>query len=259
MTTERYAVPDDQAAIERRRLAYLAEARDPRTFVILDQLGLRGDHSAWELGAGAGTVAAWMGERVGPNGHVWSTDIDTQFHGTVPGNVRVEQHDVVHDAVPKGAFDVVHARAVLQHIGERDSVLETLVDALKPGGVIVIEESDFQAFSAQKLPEPLASVHALINSAQPAWREANYGTRVPFELRALGCTSVETVGDSWTMRANEASGEWWYLAVERIRPHLVDAGVVSAADFDEAIAQMRAPGFTMIGPLSLAIHGRKPK
>ncbi len=258
MASERYGASHQDAAVERRRLGYLAETRDPRTFGLLAELGIVAGCHAWELGAGAGTVAAWMAERVGERGSVWSTDIDLQFHQRPPPNVVVQQHDVVHDPVPRERFDVVHARAVLQHIPERDEVLPKLVAALKPGGSILIEEGDFQAFATQKLPEPLATVHAIINAVQPSWREANYGNRVAFELRALGCIDVDVVGNSWSMHAHEASGEWWYLAVERLGPRLIEGRAVTPEQFSVAMEQMRAPDFAMIGPLSLAISAKTP-
>lgn len=61
------------------------------------------------------------------------------------------------------------------------------------------------------------------------------------------------------MRPNEASGEWWFLALERAAPWLVEVGVVSESDVATALEQMRSPGFAMLGPTSIATIGRKPQ
>lgn len=58
--------------------------------------------------------------------------------------------------------------------------------------------------------------------------------------------------------ARGARGEWWFLGLERAVPRLVEAGAVSESDAATALEQMRAPGFAMLGPTSIATIGRKP-
>ena len=56
----------------------------------------------------------------------------------------------------------------------------------------------------------------------------------------------------------EAGGEWWFLALERAVPRLVEAGLVTPEDGDAALVQVRAPGFVMMSTVSIAVLGRKP-
>ena len=259
MVEERYGVHEGEVEIERCRLQMLAEARDPRTRRMLDSTGLSPGWRCWELGAGGGTVSAWLGRRVGPDGSVWSTDVDLQFHRPVLPNVVVEQHDVTRNPVPDAAFDLVHARAVLQHLPERDQVMETLWDALVPGGWLVVEDGAFASFAEQTLPEPYATVHRYVSSgAISEWRDADYGVRLAGRFRDLGAADIDIIGDVWSMRPGEPQGEWWFLALERAIPRLVEAGLVTAEDGDTALAQVRAPGFVMMSTVSIAVLGRKP-
>lgn len=259
MVGERYGVAEGEEDIERRRLSLLAEARDPRTRGILDSTGLGPGWRCWELGAGAGTVSAWLGERVGPGGSVWSTDVDLQFHQPALPNVTVERHDVVRDQVPTDAFDLVHARAVLQHLPERDQVMETLWAALVPGGWLLVEDGNFMGFAEQTLPEPYATVHRYVSSgAISQWRDPDYGMRLPGRFRDLGAVDLDIVGNVWAMRPGEPGGEWWFLALERAIPRLVEAGLVTSDDAQTALAQIRAPGFVMMSNVSIAVLGRKP-
>ena len=259
MVEQRYGVRDEEVEIERSRLSLLAEARDPRTFRIFDGIGVGSGWRCWELGAGGGTVSHWLGQTVGSTGTVWSTDVDLQFHQQAETNVMVEQHDVVRDPVPEAAFDLVHARAVLQHLPERDEVMETLWRALVPGGWLVVEDGNFMAFGDQTLPEPYAAVHKYVAlGAITEWRDANYGLRLPGRFRDLGVANIEVIGDVWAMRPGEAGGEWWFLALERAIPRLVEAGLVTEDDGEVALAQVRAPGFVMMSPASIAVFGQKP-
>lgn len=257
--SERYGVSDDEADIERVRLAMLSEARDPVTFALLDRVGVADGMHALEVGAGTGSVSAWLAERVGSRGRVMSTDIDLRFHAEMPSNVIVRQHDVTSEKLPSEHFDLVHARAVIQHLPEREDVLARLLEALKPGGAMVIEDGAMLEFAEQSLPEPYRSVHRLIAGAShEEWRDPNAGVRVLGWMRDLGMEGLEVIGDVWTMRPGEPAGEWWFLALERAVPRLVEFGVVSEADGSTLLAQVREPGFAMLSPTSIATVGRKP-
>jgi hypothetical protein len=48
--------------------------------------------------------------------------------------LEVWRHNIVDDELEPGVFDLVHTRAVLVHLAERDKALDHLVTALKPGG-----------------------------------------------------------------------------------------------------------------------------
>ena len=149
-----YGTRDDQVDIERLRLSMLSEARDPKTCALLTQVGIAEGMHCLEIGAGTGSVSAWMADKVGARGRVMSTDIDLQFHGEMPSNVIVRQHDIATDPLPREHFDIIHGRAVLQHVPTRDEVVGQLVDALKPGGWLLVEDGTFLGFGQQGVPEP---------------------------------------------------------------------------------------------------------
>lgn len=254
-----YHVRDDEAALENERLSLLAEARDPRTQRLLDQIGLAEGWHCLELGAGAGTISRWMAERVGAGGQVVSTDIDLRFHGDPTDNMVVREHDITTDPLPAAHFDVVHARAVLQHIPERDAVLDKLTDALKPGGWLVVEDGNFLSFAEQSVPDAYRPLHEIICSGQTTqWRDPNFGLKILGALRDRGFVDLDVVGEVWAMRPGEPGGEWWFLALERAGVRLVEAGLMSDGEVDAAIAAVREPGFVMASPLSMAVLGRRP-
>ena len=259
MNDDRYGTDDHEVDLERERLSMPAAARDPKTFALLEQVGIGPGMHVLELGAGNGSVSAWMAERVGIDGRVMSTDIDLRFHAEMPGNVIVRQHDIEHDSLPTGHFDVIHARAVLQHVPTRDQVIEKLVDALKSGGRLVLEDGQFLGFAEQQLPESYAGIHRIIaGGSMNEWHNPNYGLQILGRMRALGLTEPDVVGDVWAMRPGEPGGEWWFLALERAMPRLVDTGLITRPDADTALGQVREPGFVVLSTTSPATIGRKP-
>jgi len=254
------AADEETARREHERLRVLARWRDPTTIEGLRAVGIAPGWRCLEVGAGAGTISAWMAEVVGPAGSVLSTDVDLRFHSEPLGTTEVRRHDITSDPLPDDHFDLVHARAVLQHVAEREVALDRMLAALRPDGWLVIEEADMRAFEAQPLPEPLGALHRLMcgAAAQQAYRDANFGTRLLDSLQARGVTELTATGEANTMHAGEDSGEWWFLAVEHVRDRLLDAGVFEAADFDLALSQARMPGFVMLAPLSIQVRCRKP-
>ncbi len=250
----------ETVARESARLRALAECRDPRTHDLVSRCGIERGWHCLEIGAGTGSVSEWLGERVGPEGRVLSTDIDLRFHRECQAPVEVRRHDAVHDPFEAATFDLVHARGVLQHIAERELVLDRMIEALKPGGWIIVEDSDFDAFARQPLPEPLATLHSVLatGAASRHDHDRSFGVRCLALLRARGLVECSAQGDVWTMRGNDASGEWWFLAMEHTAERLTAGGVMTQADIDVALAQARSPEFAMLSPLAMATIARTP-
>ena len=257
--SKRYGTHENEVDIERERLGMLAAVRDPRTFAALEKVGVAPGMRVLEVGAGSGSVSAWLSGKVGSEGKVLSIDIDLQFHAHMPDNVIVQELDIENDPLPIEEFDIVHARAVLQHVPSREEVMPKLISALKPGGWLVLEEGQFLGFSEQGLSEPYRTVHKVISSgSQDEWRDPNFGLQILDRMRASGLTELDVIGDVWAMRPGEPSGEWWFLALERAIPRLVEAGIMDKSDEDIVLNQVREPGFVMLSPVSMITFGRKP-
>jgi hypothetical protein len=75
------------------RLAGIEATWDPGTWALLESIGVGPGWRCLEAGAGGGSIAAWMAERVGPDGSVLATDIDTTHLEPLGGGVlEVRRH-----------------------------------------------------------------------------------------------------------------------------------------------------------------------
>ncbi|MBR8741793.1 trans-aconitate 2-methyltransferase [Nocardiopsis sp. MG754419] len=136
MTTE-YAF-DSDTDLGRGQLDHLSSILDGVSRDFIGTVAARTGQRCLELGAGNGSLARWMTERVGPTGEVHAVDLVTT-HLDVPGG-RVHRHDI-NDGLPvEGPFDLIHARLLLVHLEHRREILSALVDALAPGGWLVLGE-----------------------------------------------------------------------------------------------------------------------
>jgi trans-aconitate methyltransferase len=76
---------------------------------------------------------------------VVATDLETDFLETEAKGRRCLEflrHDIMADVLPTG-FDLVHARWLVEWLPDKRLALERMAAALRPGGVILIEEPDF--------------------------------------------------------------------------------------------------------------------
>ncbi len=250
----------EDAAKEATRHGLLATGFDRSSARLVTRVGLAPGAAVLEVGAGGGSFARWLGDQVGPEGHVLATDVDLQFVGEHPANVEVRRHDIATDPLPDDAFDLVHARAVLQHVAQREQALANMVAATRPGGWVVVEDVDWLVYEQQELPEPFATLsRTILGSSRASYGYDGYwGRRMLSALAAAGLTDVESRGSVVTMHGGTPSAEWYVLALERFAPALVAQGALSAELVAEALAQARAPSFAVLGPLTISAWGRRP-
>jgi SAM-dependent methyltransferase len=251
--------PDD-AAKEARRHGLLATGFDRGSARLVSRVGLAPGAHVLEIGAGGGSFARWLADHVGPAGHVLATDVDLQFVGDQPANVEVRRHDIVTDPLPAETFDLVHARAVLQHVAEREQALANMIAATRPGGWILIEDVDWLVYEQQQLPEPFATLsRTVLEGSRAAYGyDAYWGRRMLGALTVAGLEQVESRGSVVTMHGGTPSAEWYVLALERSAPALVAQGMLTADLVVDALAQARDPSFAVLSPLTISAWGRRP-
>lgn len=190
----------NRAAQAGDRFGALSACFDRTTFTNLAAVGVDAGWRCWEVGAGGPSVATWLASRVGPEGRVVATDIDTTWLTAAPPGVEVQEHDVATDAPPGQDFDLVHCRLVLTHVPERDRALAAMAAALAPGGWLVIEDFDV-ALGPAACPSPRTDDERRANRIRAGFVallaergvDLELGRSLPDRLRRLGLVDVHAV------------------------------------------------------------------
>jgi predicted methyltransferase len=122
--------------------------REERPEQMLDALGLRPGMRVADVGAGVGYHTVRLARRVGPEGHVWATDIQEQMLVQLRRSVqaaKLTNVTVVHTrpdetGLPQGQLDLVLMVDVFHEVAEPEVLLAKLARALVPGGRLALVE-----------------------------------------------------------------------------------------------------------------------
>jgi SAM-dependent methyltransferase len=249
-TGESYLFNQDREQ-ERARLAGLSAQFDPVTVRHLAAVGVAAGWHCLEIGAGAGSIARWLAGMVGSTGRVVATDVDTQFLDDLPRPpVEVVRHDITGDPVEQDAFDLVHARAVLEHLPSRGEVVPRLAKALRPGGVLVLEDIVFGAAllpagGIVSPPSKAAAFSRVIPAMAAGFRavgaDPEFGLELPAALAAAGLRDVDAELTCRLVHGGSEESAFYATSLEEVGPRLIAAGVLTAQDLAEPLAFVQDP------------------
>ena len=123
-----------------------------------------------------------------------------------------QQMDLVADALPRDSFDFVHTRLLLMHRPWRDVVLRRLAAALRPGGVLMVEEDDIHPITATAAGAYREAWTVFLAMTRGAGVDPEWARHLPQQLDALGLVGVGAEIDSQLFRGGSLRAELWSLS-----------------------------------------------
>jgi SAM-dependent methyltransferase len=246
---------------ERDRLRSLSALFDATTLEFCGRSGLREGAHVLELGAGAGSVAEAMADRVGSSGRVVAVDRDTRFLRDLGDRVEVREMDLLREPLPAGPFDLVHARLLLGHLGDPLPVLKQWLGLLRPGSWLVVEDLDTAGCDESIPPAAGFSVvaRALFDELARRGFDQRLGLRLPALLSDAGLAAVEAITIRPRKRGDVANGlPAWDLFGAQLAPALVAGGRVTPEQHAEFTRATHDPGTWLGMPALTTARGRRP-
>jgi SAM-dependent methyltransferase len=254
---------ENARAVQRERLRALETLLDRGTIRHLESLGVERGWRCLEVGGGGGSIAAWLCDRVGPEGAVVATDLDTTVLAELSrANLDVRVHDVQKDDLPEAEFDLVHLRLLLAWLADPLAAARRLTAALKPGRWLLAEEMDFVSVAPDPRLEPDAAAlfhrvveaHNAVLASRHTFDPA-YGRRLASDLADAGLERIESEGRAFVWRGGEPGGRAWQLTFSQLRDEMLATRLVTPADVDGAIALCADPGFAFLSQVTMAAWG----
>jgi SAM-dependent methyltransferase len=257
----KYVMGGIDAATESDRLGLLESARDPGTIGRLEQLGVAAGWRCLEVGAGRGSIARWLAERVTSTGSVVAVDIDPRFLTDMPEIVQVRALDIREDEIEAGHYDLVHCRALLMHMPDPAAVLSSMANALRPGGVLLAEEGDYGLYHYDGHPDAQAlteDAHRALDAITAAGVfNARFGRGLPAMLAECGLELRGAEVETRVTKPGEPHYEFVRASAFESQPALLAAGITDDANIQRLEGYFGQPGTVITGPSIVAAWGQR--
>ena len=263
MKEEKYVFSDTHKKQEWERLRFIEREFDPKTFQLLKGLGINLGFKCLEVGPGAGSVMGWMLEQVGPKGHVNAIDLDTRFSSRMrASNLDVQKMNILDANLDPESFDIIHGRYVVIHIPEYKKTLSLLVDSLKPGGWILLEEPDFEISFPSNSEDDRGKTFTRISKAimrlyVSMGIEYRIGRKVPSLFQDLDLKNIGADASISVSKGGSGISQIMKKSVEYLREPLVKIGKALSMDVDLYIKLCDDPSFWAIYYATLSTWGQK--
>lgn len=263
MSQSDYVFTSAEDQLEFARLQAIEREFDPASRRRLYATGLTAGWRCLEVGPGAGSLMQWMGERVGPSGHVVALDLSTKFLAAqYPAHVEIQQGDIRTAVLLPGSFDLVHARYVLIHLPDYEIALSRMLAALKPGGWIVLEEPDFSvsrgiAGTAAQLAAMQHINQAIHRMYESRGMDYALGLKLLPFLQMRGLCDLSMENDAPVSAGGSGLAAIMAMSAEQLRDKYLATGIVSEADLQGYRQSAEDSRSRAVYYATVAVAGRK--
>ena len=243
----------------RERLRMLSRIMRSATQSLLHRAGIRPGMACLDIGCGGGDVSLDLARLVGPSGRVVGIDIDevkieiarSEASAQEIGNIEFRLGNIG-ETEPEPEFDFAHARFLLSHLPNPNAALARIRRALRPGGILVVADTDFRGyFCDPDCPALWRYIELYTKTVKRRGGDANIGPRLP---RLLAENDFENVQMS-VMQPAGTEGEVKLLnalTMENIADAVLAEGLASRAEINQMITGLRefarTPGTLASGP-----------
>jgi SAM-dependent methyltransferase len=266
-----YVLGSDDAEIA--RLDAQAGSIAGATEALLRAAGIGGAMRVLDLGTGLGHVAFMVADLLDPGGSVLGVDqaerllevAERRRASAGVENIEFRQADArTFNASER--FDAIVARLLLFHLPDREDVLRRQLDALRPGGTMVMVEFDIGAMRAEPEVALVEDVRRWIEAAfRAAGADPRIGTQAGQLLRRAGFADVSTLGVQAYFAPSDPTGPLLCAGVTRtLAPQIVAQGIADEAELgldtlQERIAeQVAARDAVILPPAVVGAWGTRP-
>ena len=214
MRSYRYILGDKRR--ERARLQHQASIWDPKALALFDRLKVRRGWRVLEIGPGQGSLHRELRRRV--RGPVDAVEPSAAFAGGIRklssrdryGDGQLWQCNLADAPLPRNTYDLIFARWVFLFLPDPEAHVRKLVRALKPGGVLAIE--DYCRWTLRMVPEPpewenFLKADAAFFASQGG--DVNIGARLPQIFAKAGLDVIDITPT--TKYGRPGNAEWTWL------------------------------------------------
>jgi SAM-dependent methyltransferase len=231
----------------RERLRILARTLHSSTAALFDRLHVGAGLRCLDVGCGGGDVTCELARRVGQGGWVVGVDIDdakldlARQEAAAQGIANAEFRALDIRVEEVGAdFDLVYARFLLTHLADPAGAIVALGRALRPGGLLIVEDIDFKGSFAWPATAAFRRYRELYCAVvRTRGGDPDIGPRLPILLADGGFEQV----DMHVVQPMATQGEVKLInpiTLENIADAILHDGLASRQELDALIHELYA-------------------
>lgn len=229
----------------RERLRILSRVMRPTTLALFERIGIRPGMRCLDVGCGGGDVTLNLAHMVGSTGRVLGLDIDetklelarSEAESVQLGNVEFRSSDIIEC---ESQFDVAYARFLLTHLRDPENVLTKMRRALRPAGIVAVEDIDFRGhFCHPDCPALWRYVELYTQASRQSGGDPHIGPRLPGLLLDCGFEGVQ-------MQVVQPAGiegevkQIGPITMENISDTVVALGLASRLEVEQIVVELHA-------------------
>lgn len=229
----------------KKRLAILAEILHEYTKAFIEADGKIDGKKFLDLGCGGGDIALMAAQMLGTEGSVVAIDrdkeivalakTDAEFQGVNNITFRVLN---AYDLDYSNVFDIAYSRFLLSHLQEPAIVLKKMIEAVKPGGKILIEDIDFSGHFCY--PSSAAFelyLNYYVTAAQRNGQHPNIGLSLfgMFKMAGLEDITFDFIQPCFS----EGQGKWMaWLTMDKIKETVMNQCLASEEEIEKILLEL---------------------
>jgi len=266
-TAHTYALGSSQPELD--RLHRQSDALSEEAHWLFDRLDIQPGWKVLDVGCGPRGVLDILAKRVGEGGSVTGLDASAamveQARAFVAAidhrNIEVVQGDATAPDLPRGSYDLVHARLLLINLPPplASKVVSEMVELVRPGGVVALQDIDAASWVCDP-PHP--AWDELLGVFMKIAGDGKPGRRLPRFLREAGAVGVKYDAHVGFCPPGHV---WRHMLIhfsDLTRGRALQLGLATAEQLDAAKAALQAhlddPRTTVLAPIVAQAWGRRP-
>jgi len=166
--------------------------------------------------------------------------------------------DIIAGPVERGAFDLVTARAVLDHVANAQAAIANMIASLKADGALLLIEPDFLPVSVPEPPEVCAFWDGWLAWSRERGIDYHIGRTLAPRLAALGLTNISGTAETAVYNGDSLWADYWIETITELRGDLKSSGKVNDALVDRFLAHCADSNWWTQTTAFTAVHGRTP-
>lgn len=171
--------------------------------------------------------------------------------------LTVRRVDIRTEELPKNA-DLVHARLLLEHLPDPMAVLQRLICSLRPGGWILLTDTDFRTV---RLNERDPQFERVSSAFAAAARASGWNLQLGPDLASMleEAALTEVAAESWqTYERAGVPNTLLAMTYRRLRDKLISNGA-KESDIDHVVTQVTTAATGVFSPTSWMAWGRRAR